>query len=72
MNKKQKKGSDEVKYVMEALRQREAEEKIPVLQMEIDYELITLHDAMQAEDEQKMEETKGRLEKLRKELIELS
>jgi len=37
-------------YVMDALRKKEAEKKIPVIKMEIDYELLTLYDALQAKD----------------------
>ncbi|MGP4062168.1 hypothetical protein [Halobacillus litoralis] len=61
-----------MKHVMEALRKREAEEKLPVIRMEIDYELVTLHDAMIAEDVEKIKKTKKRLSELRKQLIEWS
>ncbi|MBN8234301.1 hypothetical protein JF544_03535 [Halobacillus kuroshimensis] len=61
-----------MKHVMEALRKREAEEKLPVIRMEIDYELVTLHDAMIAGDAEQMSKTKRRLIELRKQLIEWS
>ncbi|MGP4075076.1 hypothetical protein [Halobacillus sp. K22] len=61
-----------MKHVMEALRKREAEEKLPVIRLEIDYELVTLHDAMLAEDEAQIRKSKNRLAELRKQLIEWS
>lgn len=61
-----------VKHVMEALRKREAEEKLPVIRMEIDYELVTLHDAMLAEDSEQIKKSKRRLSELRRQLIEWS
>ncbi|MEC3882207.1 hypothetical protein GLW00_08165 [Halobacillus litoralis] len=61
-----------MKHVMEALRKREAEEKLPVIRMEIDYELVTLHDAMIAGDVEQIKKTKRRLSELRKQLIEWS
>ncbi|MBA2174317.1 hypothetical protein H0266_05295 [Halobacillus locisalis] len=61
-----------MKHVMEALRKREAEEKLPVIRMEIDYELVTLHDAMLAGDKEQMLRSKRRLSALRKQLIEWS
>ncbi|TWI55833.1 hypothetical protein [Halalkalibacter nanhaiisediminis] len=55
--------------VMKAFRRKDGEMRIPVLRLEIDYELVTLHDAMLKEDLPMMKETKQRLEQLRKELI---
>lgn len=60
-----------VKYVMEALRKKEAQEKLPVIRMEIDYELVTLHDAMQANDKIEMIKSKERLEQLRLQILEI-
>jgi hypothetical protein len=62
---------DEMKYVMEALRRKEAEERLPVIRMEIDYELVTLYDAMQADDKVEMIKAKERLEQLRTQLLEI-
>ncbi|WP_173916604.1 hypothetical protein [Halobacillus sp. Marseille-Q1614] len=59
-----------MKHVMEALRKREAEERLPVIRMEIDYELVSLHDAMLAEDQEQIEQCKERLYELHKQLIE--
>ncbi|TGB05056.1 hypothetical protein [Halobacillus salinus] len=61
-----------MKHVMEALRKREAQEKLPVIRMEIDYELVTLHDAMVAGDEEQIMRAKRKLSALRKQLIEWS
>ncbi|WP_100011090.1 hypothetical protein [Lentibacillus sediminis] len=60
-----------MKYVMEALRRKEAEEKLPVIRMEIDYELVTLFDAMQAEDTVEIIKAKERLEQLRMQLLKI-
>ncbi|GAE28013.1 hypothetical protein JCM9140_4198 [Halalkalibacter wakoensis JCM 9140] len=47
----------------------DVEMRIPVLRLEIDYELTTLHDALLDEDLLTIKETKKRLEQLRQELI---
>ncbi len=57
---------------MEALKRREAEEKLPVLKLEIDYELVTLFDAIKAEDQEAIEASKQRLSELREQLLEWS
>lgn len=54
-----------MKYVMEALRRKEAQEKIPVIRMEIDYELMCLFDAMQANDKVEIIKAKERLKQFR-------
>ncbi|MCY1692091.1 hypothetical protein OVA29_16925 [Exiguobacterium sp. SL14] len=40
-----------MKQVIEAFRRQDAERRIPVLRLEIDYELSTLFDAIQANDQ---------------------
>ncbi|GAB3068213.1 hypothetical protein [Virgibacillus ainsalahensis] len=60
-----------MKYVMEALRRKEAEEKLPVIRMEIDYELVTLYDALKANDNVKIIKAKERLNQLRLQLLEI-
>ncbi|WP_026771408.1 hypothetical protein [Sediminibacillus sp. JSM 1682029] len=60
-----------MKYVMEAIKKREAEEKLPAIKLEIDYELITLYDAMKSEDEKAMDNSKQRLNELRREMLAL-
>ncbi|MBM7598730.1 hypothetical protein JOC34_001087 [Virgibacillus halotolerans] len=62
---------DELKYVMEALRRKEAEEQLPVIRMEIDYELVTLFDALQANNTVDIIKTKERLEQLRLQWLEI-
>ncbi|WP_077309835.1 hypothetical protein [Terribacillus halophilus] len=54
--------------VVEALRRREAEEKVPAIRLEIDYQLVTLHDAIQENDKTVIKETKARLNILRERL----
>ncbi|QTM99289.1 hypothetical protein ERJ70_08210 [Sediminibacillus dalangtanensis] len=61
-----------MKYVMEAIKKREAEEKLPVIKLEIDYELITLYDAMKDNDQEAMDISKQRLNELRREMLALS
>ncbi|MEK4301978.1 hypothetical protein MKY30_21720 [Oceanobacillus sp. FSL W8-0428] len=53
-----------MKYVMEALRRKEAEERLPVIKLEIDYELATLYEAMQGEDTVQIIKSKERLKQL--------
>ncbi|GEN86632.1 hypothetical protein [Oceanobacillus sojae] len=53
-----------MKYVMEALRRKEAEERLPVIKLEIDYELATLYEAMQDEDTLQIIKSKERLKQL--------
>lgn len=57
--------------VIQTLKRKDGERRIPVIRMEIDYELVTLHDAMLAKNKEAIESTKGRLEKLRQELLRL-
>ncbi|MGJ9458568.1 hypothetical protein [Oceanobacillus sp. CF4.6] len=60
-----------MKYVVEALRRKEAQEKLPVIRMEIDYELVTLFDAMKADDKVMIIKAKERLEVLRKQMLQI-
>ncbi len=62
------KGVIRLKYVIEAMRRKEEQEKLPVLRMEIDYELLTLYEAMQDEDKVKIIKTKERLLQLSRQL----
>ncbi|WP_199617754.1 hypothetical protein [Paenibacillus alkalitolerans] len=55
--------------IAKAFRSKRAEERVPVLRLEIDYELATLSEAMAAGDEKAALEAKGRLEILRKEML---
>src|SRR5699024_12112193 len=59
-----------VRYVMEAMRKQELKENLPVIRMEIDYELATLYDAMQTWDTVQMIKSKQRLKQLRHQWLE--
>ncbi|SDI65340.1 hypothetical protein [Natribacillus halophilus] len=60
-----------MEQVIQALKRTDAEERIPVVRLEIDYELVTLHDAMKGNDPDGVVQTKQRLKQLRQELIRL-
>jgi len=55
--------------VIKALKSREIEERIPVLKLELDYELVSLSDAIAAGDEAEVQRVKIRLEELRREMM---
>jgi len=52
-----------MKQVIEAFKRKDAEKRIPVLRLEIDYELATLFDAMASQDDATVQASKHRLEK---------
>ncbi|HFK1450267.1 TPA: hypothetical protein ACGXMV_001508 [Bacillus pacificus] len=60
-----------MRQVINALKRKDAEKRIPVLRLELDYELATLYDAMMENDKQKKEECVQKLEVLRLEMIRL-
>ncbi|WP_018921414.1 hypothetical protein [Salsuginibacillus kocurii] len=60
-----------MEQVIQTFKRTDAETRIPILRMEIDYELISLHDAMMVKDQDMMKETKNRLEQLRLEWLQL-
>lgn len=60
-----------MKQVIQTLRRQDAEKRIPVVRMEIDYELATLHQAILQNDYGTIKTCKERLEKLRQEMIQL-
>ncbi|RKQ37354.1 hypothetical protein D8M06_00700 [Oceanobacillus halophilus] len=60
-----------MKFVMDLIKWEEAKVKLPVIKMEIDYELLTLYDALQEDDQIQIIKSKERLKFLRKQLIEL-
>ncbi|MFD1066108.1 hypothetical protein [Oceanobacillus locisalsi] len=60
-----------MKYVMETLRRKEAEERLPVIKLEIDYELATLHDALQEDDTVQIIKSKERLKQLSEQWMHL-
>ena len=55
--------------VIAALKRKDAEERIPVLRLELDYELATLHDALKAQDRSQIRRSKERLKQLRREML---
>ncbi|ADH99123.1 hypothetical protein [Salisediminibacterium selenitireducens] len=57
--------------VIQTLRRKDGENRIPVLKLEIDYELQTLYDAMIAEEVIQMKESKEKLAELRNEWLRL-
>ncbi|WP_345238749.1 hypothetical protein [Pontibacillus salipaludis] len=61
-----------MKRVMDSLRKREVMERLPVVKMEIDYELMTLFEAMEEEDNHQVRQSKERLEQLRMEWVHLT
>lgn len=60
-----------MKQVVNILKRNEVEKRKNILHLEIDYELLTLHDAIVANDEKQIKESKRKLEQYRKELLEL-
>ncbi|AOM83313.1 hypothetical protein [Salisediminibacterium beveridgei] len=57
--------------VIQTLRRKDGENRIPVLKLEIDYELQTLYDAIVAEETFQVEESKSKLSELRNEWLRL-
>lgn len=55
--------------VIQTLKRRDGEKRIPVLKLEIDYELLTLYDAMQLKEQDQINDSKEKLEKLRSEWL---
>lgn len=60
-----------MRQVINALKRTDAEKRIPVLRLEVDYELATLYDALQQQDAAQIESCKRTLEALRLEMIRL-
>lgn len=69
VREKMQRGDVTMERVIQALKRTDAEQRIPVLRMEMDYELLNLHEAMLAEDLEKMEQCKQKLAKLRQEMM---
>ncbi|WP_400163149.1 DUF2118 domain-containing protein [Brevibacillus sp. TJ4] len=58
-----------MEQVIAALKRRDSEARIPVLRLELDYELATLYDAIHAKDHPQMKRSKERLKQLRREML---
>lgn len=55
--------------VIAALKRRDSEERIPVMRLELDYELATLYDALKADDKTQIKRSMERLKQLRREML---
>ncbi|MFC4076587.1 hypothetical protein ACFOUO_07150 [Salinithrix halophila] len=60
-----------VEDVIKAFRCREPEKRIPVLRLELDYELALLHEAMIERNTHRIDQCKARLRELRQEMLML-
>ncbi|OXM85915.1 hypothetical protein [Paenibacillus rigui] len=60
-----------VEEMMQAFRSKRPDERIPVLRLELDYELATLHDALNLGDVDAVKTSKERLMELRHEMLQL-
>ncbi|NHN28511.1 hypothetical protein [Paenibacillus agricola] len=58
-----------IEEMMQAFRSKRTEERIPVLRLELDYELMTLQDALQMNDQELVADSKERLLELRHEMV---
>jgi hypothetical protein len=57
--------------IMNAIKSKRVEERIPVLKLELDYELASLHEAIVKEDTAAIEDSKSKMEELRVEMLML-
>ncbi|GAK04106.1 hypothetical protein JCM19037_2480 [Geomicrobium sp. JCM 19037] len=60
-----------MEQVIQTLKRTDAEKRIPVVRLEIDYELVTLHDYMMNNDSDGITKAKNKLKELAKELLRL-
>lgn len=58
-----------VENVIKAFKSKESERRIPVLKMEIDYELAQLYEAIQEKNTHRVDQCKARLTELRREML---
>lgn len=68
---KTKKGVLMVEKVLQTLEKVNGRNRVHVVKMEIDYELLTLHEAIQAGNQEQMKKSKKRLSELRDEWVML-
>ena len=61
-----------MKYVIEQVREKENKQMESIIRMEIDYELVTLYDAMEANNEEEIKKTKEKLMYLVNKLTNIS
>lgn len=57
--------------MMEAIWREEAKKQLPAIRLEIDYELVTLHDALLEDDRVQIIRSKEKLEHLRIQLLHI-
>ncbi len=57
--------------MMEAIWREEAKKQLPAIRLEIDYELVTLYDALQVDDRVQIIRSKEKLEQLRLQLLQI-
>ncbi|WP_309863795.1 hypothetical protein [Desmospora profundinema] len=57
--------------MIKAFRCREPEKRIPVLRLELDYELALLYEALVENNTHRVDQCKARLQELRKEMLQL-
>lgn len=55
--------------VIKAFKSKDSEKRIPVLKLEIDYELAQLHEAIQEKNTHLADQCKARLTELRREML---
>lgn len=60
-----------MKYMMESIWREEAKKQLPAIRLEIDYELVTLHDALLEDNRVQIIRSKERLEHLRIQLLHI-
>lgn len=58
-------------HIIQAFKSKRIEQRIPVLRLELDYELANLHEALTEGDEERVNKLKERLEELRQEMLML-
>jgi len=58
-----------VEEIMQAFRSKRVDERIPVLRLEMDYELAVLFEALEKGDKTAEQNSRKRLEELRKEML---
>ncbi len=65
------KGESQMKQVLPSFHSFEPENRLSVLRLEIDYQLMTLYDALVAEDSDKITHSKALLNEFRQEWLSL-
>ena len=55
--------------MLDAFKNKRAMDRIPVLKMEVDYELMVLNEAMQSKDKKRIRDSKQKLRALRQEML---